>query len=463
MAFTPLFRLGLTAKTVIVTSVLAFVAIVATGLTSQAFERLNRQLEEIAGTELEQLMTSVRLVQQTETLVSQGLILAQAETHDDRRRTLIELTDRMNWMRKISQQLAPLAHDDLGERVSRGQADLERNTAALNEQVAARIDGDRHPARQSRIEALAMENRRLGGELSVILGYYVAAQRNNLIEQNARLSAEVKAHQRHLLLLAVLLVISVILSGLYFETRLVRRILFLQRGLGRQTVEPGELTLPGSDELSDLANTVSSYVARIRAHEQAMQEANSELAYLAEHDPLTKLANRRHFQTAARRLLQQTNQSVCVVNCDVDHFKRINDEHGHAAGDLALVHLAGLLHACMRTGDVLARFGGEEFVLLLPVPGAQDAEDILARIRAHIRTVPLQLPSGEALRLTLSYGAAVIDELPLADPNTAQHLLEAALQQADAALYQAKNAGRDRICFAARAASPPLEETPDAP
>jgi len=447
------FRPGLTAKTVLAASVVALVVIGATFWTNRAFERLHRTLDVMSSTGLEQLMTSVRLVQQTESLVSLGLILAQSQSHDERRRTLLEFNDRTEWMRKLSAELMPMASDtEVIARITQRQLDLTHNIGALKALVRDRIDGNRKPALANDIALLGNKNRELAGELSVMMGYFSAARRSQLAEQSAQLAQEVRNHQRSLIVLTAFLLISVLLSSIYFERRLVRRILRLQRAVANPKVEPAQLLLDGNDELTQLATTVGSYVQRIQEHEALMRHANAELAFLAEHDPLTKLANRRHFDAAAHRLLLQSTLPLCVVICDIDYFKRVNDEHGHALGDQALVHLAQQLQSCMRANDLLARFGGEEFAAVLPVRNPQEAHEILQRMQQKVAEHPLHMGEIGTLTLTLSYGAVLVEDLPLSSDTELKYghtLLNLALRAADDALYAAKHAGRNRICFAA--------------
>lgn len=451
MSFQTKFRIGLTAKTVIVTTLVALVVIGGMVLTSRAFERLQNALNDLSSTQLEQLMTSVRLVQQTESLASLGLILAQAQNHDARRRTLIELNDRTGWMGKLSRELGSVAADkEVIERVNIKRQALSQNIEELNVLVSERIDGPKQAALERKIRLHSAKNQELAGELSITMGYFAASRRSQLASQSAQLAQDVNRHQQTLMLLTAFLLLSVLLSGVYFERRLVRRILRLQRAVAKATVHPADLQLDGSDELAHLATTVGTYVQRIQAQEFQMRQANDELAFLAEHDPLTKLANRRHFDAAAHRLLQQSALPLCVVVCDIDHFKHVNDAHGHAVGDQALVHLALQLQSCMRGNDILARFGGEEFAAILPVHTPLEAGEIVERIRQKIASNPLHTEEIMSLPLTLSYGLVLVDNLPLASDVDVKHgrtLLSLALRMADDALFAAKHAGRDRICF----------------
>jgi diguanylate cyclase (GGDEF)-like protein/PAS domain S-box-containing protein len=158
------------------------------------------------------------------------------------------------------------------------------------------------------------------------------------------------------------------------------------------------------------------------------------LRELAQTDPLTGLLNRRCFIERATAALEQaraTRATVAVLLFDIDHFKQINDGHGHAAGDAMLCHLARLGRQQLRGDDLMARIGGDEFAILLTGPA--DARAVATRLPARISAHPLVF-EGRELECAISLGAAVV---PADD-----HDIDTALRQADAALYQAKRQGR---------------------
>ena len=152
-------------------------------------------------------------------------------------------------------------------------------------------------------------------------------------------------------------------------------------------------------------------------------------------DALTQLLNRRSFQEYAQQRLADTRlYPMAVLACDIDHFKRINDSWGHKRGDEVLQLVSTTLKDSVRENDLVARFGGEEFVLLLTEISLKDAEAIALRIQRDLRLNNEVLPSGYTL--TLSFGISALDS------NTP---LDQALREADRLLYEAKNAGRDRV------------------
>ncbi|WP_347901699.1 GGDEF domain-containing protein [Pseudomonas purpurea] len=177
----------------------------------------------------------------------------------------------------------------------------------------------------------------------------------------------------------------------------------------------------------------------LQAHQDTLRGMMRQLEDLVATDELTGLFNRRHFLRLASRELNAMDAGVVhgLALIDLDHFKRINDLHGHAAGDQVLQAFAAVAMACLRDGDVLARYGGEEFVVLLPDCDAERLTSCCERLRIAFTEVEL---IGLSVRdLSLSAGMTL---LALGDD------LDDALQRADQALYRAKRDGRNR-CAAA--------------
>lgn len=157
----------------------------------------------------------------------------------------------------------------------------------------------------------------------------------------------------------------------------------------------------------------------------------------AAHDPLTGLANRRHATArlqAACADADRRNEPLSVLMLDLDHFKRVNDRHGHAGGDSVLVALAQVLRRELRASDLAARHGGEEFLAVLPACDPTDALATAERIRLAVATMHVPVPDGAA-RVTVSIGVATRD---------AGEAPGALVARADAALYRAKASGRNR-------------------
>lgn len=172
--------------------------------------------------------------------------------------------------------------------------------------------------------------------------------------------------------------------------------------------------------------------------EAELRESHDRLARLASIDGLTGITNRRQFDAVVRDAFEQAvryKTAVSMLLLDVDHFKAYNDSFGHLSGDDVLVSLARLLHRLARSTDTVARFGGEEFVVLLPHTDIEGATQFAERCRAAVaaETWPHR-------RVTVSIGVSGIHPT---DRSPAE-----AIARADAALYSAKRAGRNRVCVA---------------
>ncbi|AFV00734.1 GGDEF domain-containing protein [Simiduia agarivorans] len=164
------------------------------------------------------------------------------------------------------------------------------------------------------------------------------------------------------------------------------------------------------------------------------------LRQLARTDPLTGLFNSRHFRDALLQEIERTQrqgQPTSLMFVDLDFFKKVNDTHGHEVGNTALKHLADLLVNNLRRLDIPCRYGGEEFVVILPGTDLYTGKFVAERIRSLIESSPVPLAKGE-LRLTASIG---IDTYRSEDQDTP----DAFVARTDALLYQAKAEGRNRV------------------
>jgi two-component system cell cycle response regulator len=176
---------------------------------------------------------------------------------------------------------------------------------------------------------------------------------------------------------------------------------------------------------------------RLRALHDELARRNAELEQLARTDVLTGLANRRHADDVLRATIASSrrhNRAMSAVLVDIDRFKSVNDGHGHAAGDAVLREVAVRLIAGLREEDVAARWGGEEFLLLLP--DSPDATVVCERLRASIADRPINVHGLLELRVSASFGWA---------PWTGEETGEALVGRADVALYAAKAEGRNCV------------------
>lgn len=186
---------------------------------------------------------------------------------------------------------------------------------------------------------------------------------------------------------------------------------------------------------------IISYRIKILENIRSTQD---ELKKQAATDPLTQLYNRRYFITEGRCLIEKAKTngaSMSVLTLDIDHFKVVNDTHGHAVGDVVLIGVADVLQRCSRDKDLVARFGGEEFVILLPEADYAEALECAERIRQGMEKHTFQVDAALVLHITVSIGVTDVDVTTL-------EVLDKAVSRADKALYQAKSLGRNRVCGA---------------
>ncbi|HYW14671.1 MAG TPA: diguanylate cyclase [Allosphingosinicella sp.] len=194
--------------------------------------------------------------------------------------------------------------------------------------------------------------------------------------------------------------------------------------------------------LAMLILLVLAAITALRANRRAA-EATAELQRIATTDVLTGLWNRRHLLErleAETGRSRRTGRPLCLAILDVDHFKRVNDLHGHPVGDEVLRVLACAIKDAVRLSDVVGRMGGEEFAILMPETDRAQARLVCERLGEMVARTPVRLPSGESLSVTLSTGIAL-----MAGKEASDRLIS----RADAALYDAKAEGRNRVKLAA--------------
>ncbi len=183
---------------------------------------------------------------------------------------------------------------------------------------------------------------------------------------------------------------------------------------------------------------------RVRAAESEIERLQIELEQTSEkmrHDPLTGALNRKGLEESYAKEVSRASRrdtSLCLAVLDIDNFKRLNDTYGHNTGDEALLHLVATVRDCLRPHDTLSRYGGEEFVILLPETSIEDAVIVLQRLQREL-TKRYFLANNDKLLITFSAGVTVVlrDEVQ-----------SAAIERADVAMYQAKATGKNRVVVA---------------
>ena len=167
------------------------------------------------------------------------------------------------------------------------------------------------------------------------------------------------------------------------------------------------------------------------------------LCDISSRDALTGLANRRQFEVAISREIDRVaraGEPALLLVLDIDHFKKVNDTHGHAAGDLVIQSVAGALQDCVRPMDTVARVGGEEFAIILPNCPPAFGQAVAERIRNKVAAQPVALVGGVALSVTVSVGGAFA-------PQWVRSSSTLWSERADQQLYRAKAEGRNRTCL----------------
>lgn len=188
---------------------------------------------------------------------------------------------------------------------------------------------------------------------------------------------------------------------------------------------------------------MASYTARF--YYNTVRRAERKLLELATTDSLTSLSNRRHLLALAEREVTRsrlTGEPIALILADIDHFKQINDEYGHDGGDRVITHAGAQLASLCRAQDIVARWGGEEFLILLPATTFDDGFAVAERIRKTVANAAVE-HQGRTINYTLSLGVASLKE---------DESFNDAIIRADRALYRSKESGRDRVTAASAAA-----------
>ena len=234
-------------------------------------------------------------------------------------------------------------------------------------------------------------------------------------------------------LFLVLLVLMRRARSLVFEPLLIARHSIIElandRPIARLQGKGGE------GEMGRLFDAID--VLRKRLDERALLMQH--LEHQAETDELTGLLNRRALELiGGAEDTADSSQDACLILMDIDHFKQINDTHGHLVGDIVIKEIARVIRNSVRNSDLVARFGGEEFAVITPGDNIESALALAERIRANLAREPIVVADGQQLKVTASFGVA--------EGRTAnggwKHLIECA----DTELYRAKSEGRNRVC-----------------
>ncbi|MDR1051195.1 MAG: diguanylate cyclase [Deltaproteobacteria bacterium] len=215
-------------------------------------------------------------------------------------------------------------------------------------------------------------------------------------------------------------------------------------------------------QLAVMAEELKKEIRHRDMVEAALKESENNYRILALHDPLTKIYNRSYFNEAGAREVEITRRrgdELCLLMMDLDKFKRFNDTFGHLSGDAALIHITKIVQEIQRKTDIFARFGGEEFVLLLPQTPFAGGKIIAEKLRAEIASRPDPAPNTSE-PITISIGLASLTQLEALKESSSEVILHDLISRADEALYDAKKAGGNCVCYYAL---PAKKNSPPAP
>lgn len=313
-------------------------------------------------------------------------------------RTLLPFTRERNAGRALVERLGALAGDNPDRRAQVAAIGVELETMyAMGDRL---IEMQQNGAREVAIERL--RSGRTEQRMASILGRIDALAQAEIDEQRVHADAASAADRRQEILTYSLVTLALVFLG--------------------------------------IAGMIG--VGAARAHVRAIA-LSARLHYMASHDELTGLLNRRSFFQALQRerdLAARSDRPLAVAIVDIDYFKRINDSHGHRAGDIVLKDVASLLTATLRSTDLVGRIGGEEFAVLMPETEIAAARTICERLRRIVARATVPLPSGGEAMITISTGIAVFE---------GDEERDSLMGRADHALYAAKSGGRNQVRLAA--------------
>ena len=210
-----------------------------------------------------------------------------------------------------------------------------------------------------------------------------------------------------------------------------------------------EALMQKEESLTVLAVSLQNEAKKRSELLQRLKKSEQKFKHLAQHDPLTDLLNRRSFFSFAEDALASAatlNEPCCVAMLDIDNFKLLNDKYGHIEGDLALQFVVNQSLAALRQTDIMGRYGGEEFIFLFTYTGEEHGYIAANRVRNAIEQQAFSFENGDRMYLTASIGFTVI--MPDRATTDYGQTLRLGITQADAALYQAKAQGKNRVCLA---------------
>lgn len=368
---------------------------------------------------LPEILRYQRLARNIEQLHQEGERFFSANALPDRQQALFVVT-------LIASHPSVLEHP--------ASAELASEVERFLTQLMREVESD-----QSVLEKKLDEWQRLAARLSLLVDD-VSLQGVNLARKDLVEVHEALYTSRLKLMLALVVVGFFVMMFLVLLHRyLIKPLKVIDRALQTLSVDqPAPVFQPAA--MAEI-QTVEAAIGELHASLLENEQARASLENLANKDGLTGLINRRHFMLVAEIELQRAQRyqrPVTVGMGDLDFFKKINDTYGHAAGDAVLRSFAILMQDTLRQSDLIGRYGGEEFAFVFPESSLLETQNLAERFRALVADHEITLPNGQVVKVTMSIGLA----------DAANSPIEVALRHADAALYEAKRQGRNRVIVA---------------
>ncbi len=203
-----------------------------------------------------------------------------------------------------------------------------------------------------------------------------------------------------------------------------------------------EMSLKLEKSYTELTELNENLEEKIKVRTKDLETSKDELKLLASIDPMTKLYNRRYFSEISDEMFdanKRKHNNIALILLDIDNFKNINDIHGHNIGDDVIISIANILVANTRKEDIVCRYGGEEYIIILPDVDLERSMNIAETIRELVEKMLINLPREKELRVTISIGVAMANMIVDND-------IEIVINKADNAMYEAKRSGKNKVC-----------------
>lgn len=245
--------------------------------------------------------------------------------------------------------------------------------------------------------------------------------------------------------LVLLIVVFIALLGFWLIYRVIKAVIKLaqQASSIQKTGALKDINYDEENEIGTIVTSFNAVMLRLRDKILELEKVNEQLQILSVTDELTGIYNFRSFKDFLTKEVSRSNRknySLTLIMMDVDNFKELNDQYGHFAGNEYLKYVSNILKESVRRYDIVARYGGDEFAIILPETNLQEAEIVTSRLKDVFESSKVKLPMGDEETISVSLGLATTD-CSMKSPITQAQIIEAA----DQALYRAKSRGKGHV------------------